>query len=124
MQMGAAHAKAGEQEAAEAAYSKAHELCTRIMKDLTGAGVPEAQRISVMTACMALILDRLTNAWKLHQVVSTLHLPSCTGRPFQRRALPADSKQQATHHDCPTWLQEQTSVCLPVCPHEESIFPP
>ena len=79
MQMGAAHAKAGEQEAAEAAYSNAQELCVRIMTDLKGTGVSEAQRIGIMKGCMALILDRLTNAWRLHQVVSGIHLPSCRG---------------------------------------------
>lgn len=73
LQMGAAHANAGEHEAAEAAYSKAQALCTRLMKQLQDANVPEAQRISILTCCMNLILDRLANAWKLRQTVSMTH---------------------------------------------------
>ena len=87
LQIGAAHAKAGQQEAAEAAYSKAQELCVRIMTDVKGTGVPEAQRIGVMTGCMALILDRLTNAWELRQMVSDSYTPlseSLAGSVFPR----------------------------------------
>ena len=69
MQTGAAHARAGEHEAAEAAYSKAQTQCTRLMKDLEGMDATEAQQCDIMTGCMDLILDRLTNAWKLHQKV-------------------------------------------------------
>ena len=69
LQTGAAHAAAGEHEAAEAAFSRAQEQCMRLMKDLQGAAVTEAQSADILTGCMDLILDRLTNAWKLHQKV-------------------------------------------------------
>ena len=69
LQTGAAHAKAGQHEAAEAAYSRAHKQCMLLMKDLQGAEITEPQHCDIMAGCMDLLLARLTNAWKLHQEV-------------------------------------------------------
>ena len=41
----------------------------RLMSDLEGTDATEAQQCDIKTGCMDLILDRLTNAWKLHQKV-------------------------------------------------------
>ena len=41
----------------------------RLMKDLQGTDVTEAQHCDIMTGCMDLFIDRLVNAWKLHQKV-------------------------------------------------------
>jgi len=41
----------------------------RLMKDLQGTDVTEAQQCDIITGCMDLIIDRLVNAWKLHQKV-------------------------------------------------------
>ena len=68
--MGAAHAKAGEPEAAEAAYSKAQTACASLIKDQQGTDGTNAQRRDNLRGCMELTLDRLANAWKLHHTVS------------------------------------------------------
>jgi len=41
----------------------------RLMKDLQGTDVTEAQQCDIMTGCTDLIIDRLVNTWKLHQKV-------------------------------------------------------
>ncbi len=69
MQMGAACARAGASEAALTAYSKAQNVCMRLVKDLDGAHLPEAQHADIMTACLDFTLNRLSHAWKLHQEV-------------------------------------------------------
>ncbi|CAK0782849.1 hypothetical protein CVIRNUC_006044 [Coccomyxa viridis] len=64
---GVAHAEAGGYEAAEAAFSRAHEQCMRLMKDLENAGISESQLCELSTSSVDLLLDRLVNAWKLQQ---------------------------------------------------------
>lgn len=82
-QTGKAHAQAGEHEAAEASYCRAQEQSNRLMKDLDGADLPEAQLCEIMTGCLDLLLDRLVNAWKLQQQVCngyTEHGPAMAQR--------------------------------------------
>lgn len=71
LQTGVAHAEAGGYEAAEAAFSRAHEQCMRLMKDLENAGISESQLCELSTSSVDLLLDRLVNAWKLQQTVHT-----------------------------------------------------
>lgn len=71
LQSGAAHAEMGAYEAAEAAYSRAHEQCMRLMKDLKSADISESQLCELSTSSIDLLLDRLVNAWKLQQMVPT-----------------------------------------------------
>lgn len=86
MQRGAAHAKAGQHEAAEAAFSRAHKQCMLLMKHVQGADITEAQHCDIMAGCMDLLLDRLTNAWKLRQEVerSTCTFPLITPGSLHR----------------------------------------
>ena len=69
LQTGKTHAEAGEHEAAEACYARAQEQSARLQRDLKGADVPQTQQCDSMAACMDLLIDRLTNAWALHQKV-------------------------------------------------------
>ena len=71
LQTGAAHAEVGGYEAAEAAFSRAHEQCMRLMKDLKSPDISESQLLELSTSSIDLLLDRLVNAWKLQQTVHT-----------------------------------------------------
>ncbi|CAL5220288.1 g2273 [Coccomyxa viridis] len=91
-EMGATHAKAGEHEAAEAAYSKAQMQCTRLIKDLQRTNVPGAAHISTLASCLKFTLGRLSNAWKLHQpalaskcISQAMEVLKQASLPFQQR---------------------------------------
>ena len=71
MQTGLAHAEVGAYEAAEAAFNRAHEQCTRLMNDLKSADISESQLCELSSSSVDLLLDRLVNAWKLQQMVLT-----------------------------------------------------
>ncbi len=69
LQTGKAHAEAGEHEAAEAYYARAQEQSAHLRQDLKGTDVSQLQNCDLMAACMDLLIDRLANAWALHQKV-------------------------------------------------------
>ena len=83
LQTGVAHAEAGGYQAAEAAFSRAHEQCMRLMKELKSADISESQLLELSTSSIDLLLDRLVNAWKLQQSVPTN--PPSSGGILQAR---------------------------------------
>ena len=114
LQTGAAYAKAGEHEAAEAAYSRAQEQGARLMKDVQDTNVTQAQLCDIMTGCMDLILDRLTNAWKLHQTVTHMTCNLILQELWD--ACQTAGQCSGTHACC-----AQTSAFRPLCSQVEAL---